>query len=79
MAVLHAKGEMTLDDHFVGRSIIGTEFHCRIDATCEVGGRPAVVPVVSGRAWITGTRAEMLDPADPFPAGYRVGDTWPAA
>jgi proline racemase len=34
-------------------------------------------PVISGRAWITGTRQEMLDPSDPWPAGYRLSDTWP--
>ncbi len=43
----------------------------------EIGGRPGIVPVISGRAWITGTRQEMLDPTDPWPAGYRLSDTWP--
>jgi len=35
------------------------------------------VPEISGRAWITGTHQVMLDPADPWPAGYRLADTWP--
>ena len=77
MAVLHAKGLMRVGERFIGRSIIGSEFHCRIDRAVEIGGRPAIVPVISGRAWITGTRQEMLDPADPWPAGYRLSDTWP--
>jgi len=38
---------------------------------------PAIIPTVSGRAWITGTQHHMLDPADPFPSGYRLSDTWP--
>ena len=42
-----------------------------------VGGRPAIVPEISGRAWITGTSQVMLDPDDPWPAGYRLADTWP--
>ncbi|MDO9416154.1 trans-3-hydroxy-L-proline dehydratase [Pararhizobium sp.] len=77
MAVLHARGEMKVGDRFVGRSIIGTEFHCSIDAETSVGGRPAIFPIISGRAWITGTQQHSLDPSDPFPAGYRLSDTWP--
>ncbi|WP_414902145.1 trans-3-hydroxy-L-proline dehydratase [Sphingomonas flavalba] len=77
MAVLHAKGEMQVGERFVGRSIIGSEFHCRIDAALSVGGKPGISPIISGRAWITGTQQHMLDPADPFPAGYRLADTWP--
>ncbi len=77
MAVLHARAEMQVAERFIGRSIIGSEFHCRIERAVEIGGRPAIVPVISGRAWITGTRQEMLDPADPWPAGYRLSDTWP--
>jgi proline racemase len=46
------------------------------DAT--VAGRPAIVPSISGQAWITGTHQHMLDPDDPWPEGYRLTDTWPA-
>ena len=79
MAVFHARGEMKLGDRFVARSIIDSEFRGRIEEECEVGGRPAIIPSVSGRAWITGTHQQMLDPADPWPEGYRIGDTWPGA
>ncbi|MEQ1899542.1 MAG: proline racemase family protein [Devosia sp.] len=77
MAVLHARGEMRVGERLVGRSLIDSEFHCRIDREVTVGGRPGIVPVISGRAWIVGTRQDMLDPADPWPAGYRLSDTWP--
>lgn len=77
MAVLHAKGRMRVGDRFVGRSIIDTEFHCRIDSEVDIAGKPGIRPVISGRAWITGTQQLMVDPADPFPAGYRLSDTWP--
>ncbi len=79
MAVFHARGEMKCGDRFVARSIIDSEFRGRIEEECEVGGRPAIIPSVSGRAWITGTHQHMLDPADPWPEGYRIGDTWPGA
>lgn len=77
MAVLHAKGQMKVGDRFIGTSITGTEFDCLIDAEVSVGDRPGIRPVIGGSAWITGTHQHMLDPADPFPAGYRLSDTWP--
>ncbi len=77
MAVLHAKGLLKVGDGFIGRSIIGSRFDCRIEAETDIGGRPAIVPSIMGRAWVTGTSQLMLDPADPWPDGYRLTDTWP--
>jgi proline racemase len=77
MAVLRAKGEMAVGDSYVARSIIGSEFIGRIQADTVLAGKPAIIPTITGRAWVTGTRTEMLDPADPWPAGYRLSDTWP--
>jgi proline racemase len=77
MAVLHARGEMAIGETYIARSIIGSEFRCSIDATTTVGGIDAIYPLISGRAWITGTHQLMLDPADPWPGGYRLSDTWP--
>ena len=77
MAVLHAKGLLQARETFVGRSIIGSQFHCRVEEVTSMAGRPAIIPSITGRAWITGTRQEMLDPADPWPLGYKLSDTWP--
>jgi proline racemase len=77
LAVLHAKGLLKTGDRYVGRSIIDSEFHCRIEAAVRVGDRDGVIPSLSGRAWITGTHQHLLDPADPWPGGYRLSDTWP--
>lgn len=77
LAVLHAKGVLKTGDAFIGRSLIDSRFDCRIEAETSVAGRPAIVPSIAGRAWITGTRQLMLDPDDPWPAGYRLSDTWP--
>ena len=60
------------------RSVIGSTFQGRVVAEATVGGRPAIVPEISGRAWITGTHQHMLDPADPWPEGYKLSDTWGA-
>ncbi len=77
MAVLRAKGQMQVGDRYLARSIIGSEFLGRIEADTTLGGRPAIIPSISGRAWISGRRTEMLDPADPWPQGYKLSDTWP--
>ncbi len=77
LAVLHAKNILKVGDRFVGRSIIDSRFDCGIESITAVGDRPAIVPFISGRAWITGTSQLMLDPSDPWPTGYRLTDTWP--
>lgn len=77
MAILHARNQMGPEDRFTGVSIIGSEFHGRILGETRVGDIPAIRPEISGRAWITGTHQHMLDPADPWPEGYRISDTWP--
>ncbi|KJK56678.1 proline racemase family protein [Saccharothrix sp. ST-888] len=70
MAQLHARGELPLGRDFVNESFLGTGFTGRLVEETEVAGRPAVVPTVTGRAWITGTAQYFLDPSDPFPAGF---------
>jgi proline racemase len=79
MALLHASGEMQVGDTFTARSIIDSEFHGRIVEATSVSGTPAIIPEITGRAWITGTHQHMLDPDDPWPLGYRLSDTWPVS
>lgn len=79
MAVLHRRGLLSVGEVFRGLSIIGTRFDGRIEATTTLSGIPAIIPSIEGRAWITETKQLLLDPDDPFPGGYRVGDTWPGA
>jgi trans-L-3-hydroxyproline dehydratase len=78
MAVLHARGQMGTDDRLTAVSLIGSTFAGRILDTTVVGDRPAILPEISGRAWITGIHQHMLDPQDPWPQGYRLSDTWGA-
>jgi proline racemase len=77
MAVLYARGQIGIGETYVARSIIGSQFRCSIEQETTVGGRQAIYPLISGRAWVTGTHQLMLDPSDPWPAGYRLSDTWP--
>jgi proline racemase len=70
MAQLHARGELPLNRDFVNESFIGTRFVGRLIEETTVGSYPAVVPTITGRAWVTGTAQYQLDPTDPFPAGF---------
>ncbi|MEU5378015.1 MULTISPECIES: proline racemase family protein [unclassified Streptomyces] len=70
MAQLHARGELPLHTEFVNESFIGTRFTGRLLDTTQVAGVPAVLPSFTGRAWVTGTAQYLLDPEDPFPAGF---------
>jgi len=76
MAQLHARGELGLHTDFVNESFIGSTFVGRLVEEIEIPGDHdgttirAVVPTISGRAWVTGTAQYMLDPTDPFPAGF---------
>lgn len=78
MAVLHARKQMGEGDRLTAVSVIGSTFEGRILGRTTVGGQPAIRPEISGRAWITGLHQHMLDPADPWPGGYRLSDTWGA-
>jgi proline racemase len=70
MAQLHARGELALHTDFVNESFIGTRFVGRLVEEVPVGDRSGVVPTITGRAWVTGTAQYLLDPTDPFPAGF---------
>jgi proline racemase len=76
MALMHARGELAVGEAITYLSILDTEFICHIGATTTVGGKPAVVPNISGRAWLTGVSHYGTDLDDPFPQGYRLNDTW---
>jgi len=77
LAVLHAKGQMTVSDTLLARSIIDSGFLGRIEEEVLIGTKKAIRPSITGRAWITGRSQLTLDPDDPWPGGYRLSDTWP--
>lgn len=77
LAVLHARGDLKTGDRMIGRSIIGGQFDCRIEAETKIGAKNGIIPSLEGRAWITGFHQHTLDPDDPWPEGYKLSDTWP--
>ncbi|MFI5255115.1 MAG: proline racemase family protein [Candidatus Limnocylindrales bacterium] len=76
MATLYARGQLGLGQDFVHEGILGTTFTGRLVETASVGQYAAVVPELTGSAWITGFSSWVVDPEDPFPDGFTVGDIW---
>ena len=76
MATLHARGQLGLNEDFHHEGILGTVFTGRLVQETRVGPYKAVVPTISGTAWITGMSQYGVDPSDPFPNGFKVGDIW---
>jgi proline racemase len=76
MATMYARGELALDEPFRHESVMGVVFEGRLVEEVMVGDTVAVIPEITGTAWITGFASYVLDPTDPFPTGYTVGDIW---
>ena len=76
MAVLHAKGELQVGDSFHHEGILGTIFSGRILRETLIGETRAIVPTIRGQAWVTGIASYVVDPTDPFPEGFTMGDIW---
>jgi len=76
LAVLHAKGLIRTGETLDHVSIIDSHFLGKVEEVATVGGGPAVVNSISGRAWLTGISQYGVDPDDPYPRGYTLPDTW---
>ena len=70
VAQLVARGQLALGDELINESILGTHFIGRAVSESTVADIPAIIPTITGRAWITGTSQHMLAPDDPFPEGF---------
>ncbi len=72
LALHHAKGEIEDDQRIVIESILGaaSTFSGRFIGHVQVGPYRAVVPEVSGRAFITGRHEFLVDPQDKLGRGF---------
>jgi proline racemase len=76
MATLHARGQLAIGTDFRHEGVLGTVFTGRLIGETTVGDYPAVIPTITGTGWITGFAQYVVDPTDPFPNGWTVGDIW---
>ena len=72
LAALYAHGKIKVGEPFVYESFIGTRFKGVIKETTEVAGIPAVIPQITGSAYITGEATYVIDPTDPLKYGFVV-------
>jgi proline racemase len=70
MASLHRRGKLAVGDTFIHDSILNTRFYGKILGTTTVGELPAVIPEITGAAFITGINQFILDDADPLTRGF---------
>jgi proline racemase len=70
MALLHRRGELALGQPFVNQGLMGTTFNARVVRETSVADLPAIIPEVSGTAYLTGLHRFVLAPGDPFPEGF---------
>jgi proline racemase len=76
LAALHARGEVKTGDHRISRSIIGGTFRVEVLGETTVGNHRAVLPRITGEAWVYGREELRIDPRDPFARGFALSDSW---
>ncbi len=70
MALFHHKGLMRVGSTVVSRGLLGLDFTGRIAGETEIEGRRAIVPEITGTAYLTGFSQFLFDPEDPVQGGY---------
>jgi proline racemase len=70
MAALWAAGRLAVEDPFTSESLVGTRFTGRLVEETTVGPYRAVVPEVTGSAYLTGFHTFVLSPDDPLSEGF---------
>ena len=69
LADLYTRGEIKENKVFINESITGSVFKGKIVGFTKVGKFNAVIPEITGRAWITGFNHYVIDPKDPLKKG----------
>ena len=70
LAALYGKGKMQVGESFVYESIIGTKFKGEIVKSLDLAGYKAIIPRITGSAYITGFNAFLVNPQDPLKTGF---------
>jgi proline racemase/trans-L-3-hydroxyproline dehydratase len=73
MALLYSQGKLKIHEHFVHESIIDSKFAGRVIAVSQVGDYQAIIPQITGSAWITGMHQFIIESEDPYYEGFLLG------
>ena len=70
-AAIHFKrGEIDIGDSITIESIIGSVFSVKISEPINFGKYEAIIPEVSGTAYLTGKNSFWINPEDPLKDGF---------
>jgi proline racemase len=72
IATLYAKEELAIGQEFIHESIVGSLFYAQVLSETKVGNVPAIIPQISGSAWVTGFHQFVIDPSDPLLDGFLI-------
>lgn len=73
LAALFARGLIKEGEELVFESIINTKFKGKVIGTTKVGEFDAIIPEITGRAYIMGLNTWVIDPEDPIQEGFLLG------
>ncbi|MFY0544143.1 proline racemase family protein [Brevibacillus sp. H7] len=70
LATLFARGQYQVGEPFVHEGIVGSQFIGTVAETTRVGDYTAIIPVIEGKAFITGLHQFVVDPSDALSEGF---------
>ena len=73
LATLHKWGELGVGEEFIYESFMGTRFKGVIKEETKIGDYDAVIPMVTGTAYLTGVATYIIDGDDPLKYGFLIG------
>ncbi len=76
MAYAHARGQLELNTPYINGNVLGLTFTGNLVEETMVGDRKALIPTITGEAFIYGYSNYVLDAEDPFTEGFTLGDIW---
>ncbi|GKT36888.1 Proline racemase family like protein [Aduncisulcus paluster] len=72
MALLHYKGELKIGEVYTNYGPAGVPFKAKVVRETKLGDQMAVIPEITGKAYVVGIRHHLLDPSDPFQDGVQL-------
>jgi proline racemase len=66
LALLHATGRLNIGEVYVNAGVLGTTYRGRLIEETDASGLAAVIPEITGAAWVTARGEALIDPSDPL-------------
>lgn len=73
LALLYKHGEVDIGQAITNESFINSKFRGVIKEVMTIGDYEAVIPEITGSAYLTGMATYLIDPEDPLKYGFLIG------